>query len=432
MLNYSQIIKNERIKQNMTQQALAKGICSTSYLSKIEKEHVIPRDHIREALLKKLNLNTHYLKMSQEEEFLRELHRAFQYAIHLNSAEHAQIVWNHFNEFNIEFSTRENFYQCNLYLQRIAIIAKQPILDLDEISEAFASVLNNLNPEQLFIFYVNSCHYCLENRLYKDAMKFMSKAEKVIQDYEPEIPEWLIGNFHFISSQLTYTIHHYSAAFSHAHLALTIFEKLNLQTPIINCYIQIGICNNRSGLFEYAKKALQTAYHLAVQLEKKELYGTILQQLGQHAALTGESKEAIQYYRESLEHTVSVEPKLAAIHHMIKEYSKLNQPTFIQYWCKKGIQLVSEHLNTPFYRTFYFQFRFYQMLHHIESLKPDVIEEAITYFEECEELILVQKYAIAFGHVFYEQQSFEDAAKLYKKANEVALTIQRRNYWQDL
>lgn len=55
------------------------------------------------------------------------------------------------------------------------------------------------------------------------------------------------------------------------------------------------------------------------------------------------------------------------------------------------------------------------MLHHIESLKPDVIEEAITYFEECEELILVQKYAIAFGHVFYEQQSFEDAAKLYKK-----------------
>ncbi|MCA9725758.1 MAG: helix-turn-helix transcriptional regulator, partial [Kurthia sp.] len=43
MLNYSQIIKNERIKQNMTQQALAKGICSTSYLSKIEKEHVIPR-----------------------------------------------------------------------------------------------------------------------------------------------------------------------------------------------------------------------------------------------------------------------------------------------------------------------------------------------------------------------------------------------------
>lgn len=87
------------------------------------------------------------------------------------------------------------------------------------------------------------------------------------------------------------------------------------------------------------QKSTSNSLSPCCSIRKKELYGTILQQLGQHAALTGESKEAIQYYRESLEHTVSVEPKLAAIHHMIKEYSKLNQPTFIQYWCKKAFNL---------------------------------------------------------------------------------------------
>jgi hypothetical protein len=39
---YSQIIKNERLKRHMTLEEMAKGICSISYLCKVEKNTIEP------------------------------------------------------------------------------------------------------------------------------------------------------------------------------------------------------------------------------------------------------------------------------------------------------------------------------------------------------------------------------------------------------
>ena len=52
------IIKYERLKQDIKQTNLAKGICSISYLSKIEHNLVEPNPEIIELLLSRLNIKS--------------------------------------------------------------------------------------------------------------------------------------------------------------------------------------------------------------------------------------------------------------------------------------------------------------------------------------------------------------------------------------
>lgn len=56
MRSIGHIIKQERLNQNMKQISLARGICSTSYLSKIENNSTFPSVDITSLLLKRLNL----------------------------------------------------------------------------------------------------------------------------------------------------------------------------------------------------------------------------------------------------------------------------------------------------------------------------------------------------------------------------------------
>ncbi|MBQ0140855.1 MAG: helix-turn-helix transcriptional regulator [Kurthia sp.] len=432
MLNYNQTIKNERIKQNMTQQFLAKGICSTSYLSKIEKEHVIPRKHIQDALLQRLNVDVTMLKISQEIHFLKELHTAYQQVIFINSIEHAQIAWNHFNEFNIEFTKLEDFYLCNLYLQRIAIIAQQPVLESDEFLDAFASILDNLVPEQQFIYFVNCSHYFLLNKNHEKSVAYLKKAQLLLFENKDAFEPWQIGDFYLLSSAVYHSIFQYSIAIAQANNAVEMFKKLAIPTPIISSYIQLGITNNRAGFNEQAKIAFEKAYNYAIQSDKKEFYGRILHNLGNTSSLLGQSKEAIQHYKNCLNYRKAFYSHLNTIHSIVKEYSKLNQKAQIKKWCHDALMKIEEHADQSQLKGFYYHFRIYQMIHEIEELNNDFIVEAIDYFLHHNDYLHLQKYTYVIAEVYMKQGDFQHATKYFKCSSEIGFKIQSRKHWQDL
>ena len=73
------LIKVNRIRQNMSQQHLAQGICVPSYLSKIENGEVVPSLDIIESLFDELDIryysDSNFLRESREliDEFFDEL-----------------------------------------------------------------------------------------------------------------------------------------------------------------------------------------------------------------------------------------------------------------------------------------------------------------------------------------------------------------------
>ena len=52
------LIRRERLRQNLSQEGLCRGICAVSYLSKIEQGQVTPSEEIRRLLLERLGLPT--------------------------------------------------------------------------------------------------------------------------------------------------------------------------------------------------------------------------------------------------------------------------------------------------------------------------------------------------------------------------------------
>ncbi|CAM3114281.1 helix-turn-helix transcriptional regulator [Filibacter tadaridae] len=56
-MKIGQLIKVERQKINIRQDELAQGICSPSYLSKIENGTAIPGDEVQHMLLQRLNIS---------------------------------------------------------------------------------------------------------------------------------------------------------------------------------------------------------------------------------------------------------------------------------------------------------------------------------------------------------------------------------------
>ena len=56
MNKYGHIIKFERIRQNLKQVQLSEGICTPSYLSRIENNSIAPTDEILFELFKRLNM----------------------------------------------------------------------------------------------------------------------------------------------------------------------------------------------------------------------------------------------------------------------------------------------------------------------------------------------------------------------------------------
>ena len=78
-LLYSQIIKAERLRLSMTLQEMASGICSISYLSKVENREVEPNEEYLRPLLERVNINYDDLHFENVDEELYRCLRDYYY-----------------------------------------------------------------------------------------------------------------------------------------------------------------------------------------------------------------------------------------------------------------------------------------------------------------------------------------------------------------
>ncbi|MDD4000824.1 MAG: hypothetical protein PHX62_08055 [Bacilli bacterium] len=76
---YSQIIKNERLKRHMTLEEMSKGICSISYLCKVEKNAIEPEESYIQAIFERVNLDYEKVGKNILEDGIRNLLKCYLY-----------------------------------------------------------------------------------------------------------------------------------------------------------------------------------------------------------------------------------------------------------------------------------------------------------------------------------------------------------------
>lgn len=428
-MNIGQKIKLQRLKRHMTQQQLAKGICSTSYLSKIEKNHVVPKQEIKNALFKRLDIQDSLFEID-EQTFMHNIQTAYHAVLSIQTKEHARIAYNTFYSTPISLKNPQNFYTTNLYLCYFSIIAEEPLENVQHLVNGLLAIKDNFTPYQNFLYHAIYAKFLFKQNKFEEAKSAVFKAFKVmnidtIEEIEYATLLALEGRIHFRQYE-------HGNAFSRTRKALDIFLNNHAHEQILKTYNFLGLINLQFGNYEYALKFLNTGYDYAVQLAKKHHYGQLLQNIGYTYARMQESKRAIHYYRQSLKNKKDPMKQLITIHSLVKEYSKVNQTEQITKWCNYGLALINKHGLEDEARSYHFHFHIYPMLHDLDDFKPYCLENAIQHFSAIKDDRNVQKYALVLAEKYEALENYKKAVSYYHLANEASFSVRAIKAWQDL
>ena len=429
MNNIGLLIKMSRIQQNMKQVTLAKGICSTSYLSKIENNQTVPSDEVLQLLLSRLHLNIDELSTGDEEALVGKLFNLYKEAIIERKKDLVEDKLKILYDKNFLFKDSNNYYLFNLYILRIKLIITPSSLEIEKILDGLDQMRVNFDNRQNFIFHINYGLFYHQNKDYKKALLHLEQALTIISNFH--IEDWELADFFNIIS-ITYLLNNQLLnTIEYSHKALKIYKDLFIFNRAIDCYIVIGIAQKRTMNFKPAEENFLLAKKIAGELKIKEQDSVINSNLGSLMSVMGNSEMAIQYFFKSLEGTLTLDIKLTTIFSIIQEYFKTRMIREVIFWCTEGLNLINETKHSSLL-SFSYHFNLYLAISNNSPDKEQLIIDTISYFEKTEDYRHAQKYSILLAEYYAELRKYKNSTICFQKANIYLYKQKSLNKWEDL
>lgn len=145
------LIRNERKRLNISLEALSHGICSPSYLSKIENNTLIANDSIYDLLLEKLEMQ---LLDKVEEEKLRSMLDLF-FKYYMSSNQQLLKIMKALLEYKDKVSSSTLFIQYQLFLLYASEMNLQVTVSVKEV-EKYYPYMDNQQREYFHLFRLSS------------------------------------------------------------------------------------------------------------------------------------------------------------------------------------------------------------------------------------------------------------------------------------
>lgn len=429
MNNIGLLIKMARIQQNMKQVSLAKGICSTSYLSKIENNQTIASDDVVQLLLQRLNLDYEDLSTDQESVFLSDLYALYKDAI-IDRKKHEVISrLSFYTEKNYLFKNEKNFHTYNLYLFRLHLITDPLGKKTTSLLTALAQMEDMFDERQKFIFNINRGLYFYIRRDYTIALSSMETSLSIITNFHLE--EWELADFYYGISMVYLKQNFILNTIEYATKSLNIYKDTLVFKRAIDCYLVIGLAQNRNLNFKNAEESFLLAKKIADDLKLIEYRGIIFHNLGSLYATQGNSFKAIDYYNNSLIHSDDTYDYLVTLFSIIKEFSKQDNRFEVLRTSKRGIEIIEKESILD-YKSFYYHFQIYSLLNRDITQLEIVLIDAIKYFESSHDYRHAHKYSVLLGDTYHQSRKYKNSVIYLQKANHFLYLIKNINYWEDL
>lgn len=247
-------LKKTRKKQNLTQDDVAKGICSISYLSKIENNQIIPSDYYVNEIMNRLEIDDEiYVKSKQHKQYLGQIIEAFFY-------EQDDCIHQIYQDIeDIKHDKMINLVKLAYY-----------IYFNDENHSAFVMMLEelvgNMTNLELKFYLLLASHYYMKKNLYRTALELLLISDEIITDNE-YITAMLYEIKYYIKNRLLMS---YSAQEDYKK-ALFYFQHYNAMKRMIRMGIEkvIQITNEHPDL---ALKLLMQLKKGIVQIDNIDTY----------------------------------------------------------------------------------------------------------------------------------------------------------------
>lgn len=434
MSSIGHIIKSERLNQSMKQNTLAKGICSTSYLSKIENSLTVPSDEVITFLLKKLNIEIDQVSSEKEKEVIESLSQLYKIGVLKRNKQFISEALHKFTHQKLYFLQLKNFYSYHLYMFRLLLILDEEEDNLHSTYNTLVKIKDDMDDKQKFIFHLNLGLYSYLAGNFKEAINRLEMSLKLVNSGINE--EWEVADFYNILSLTYFKCNEFFNAINYASKSLLYYKDNLLFERAIDNYIVIGIAHKKLRKYEEAEKNYNLAEKLAIDYKLINYEEVIYQNLGSLYAIQGSHEKAIEFYKRSLkikDEDCNAEGYLLTILSLVKEYSKQSDHQQVLKWCKKGLEKIVVGKNSNKEQTsYYFHLEVYKTYHNFTDELEMILKEAINYFEKEQDERHVQKYSILLGDYLFKQNKFKAASLYYQKSNEILFKQKFIEKWEDL
>ncbi len=426
------IIRAERIRQAMKQLVLAKGICTPSYLSKIERNLIFPSEDIVMLLLNRLGIDPSKLQNNDkqtEKDFEKMLKDTYKEVITNRDTSVTKQRLAYLEQHSPLFENQALYYTYLLIVLRFRLNLgvnlserKKDIEDLQGLSEDF-------NPQQIYLYKLNKAihYYLTENRnksieYFEDVLLLVD--DIALEDWEKAELNYMVGLVYTADGRIF-------ASIEYTRYALDYFRENFLMKRVLDCYILIGITRKKSEQFQEALESYTKAKQICDEFNLHNEKGIVYHNLGSLSSIMGNSKEAIHYYKQSIEYKTNEESPLISIFCLVIEYSKMNNRKFVNDWCDEGISLLLQ-LKDNNLTSYYHHFNIFKSLHSDQGLSERITKDAIEHFKEKQDYQYVHKYSIALAEWYYTNRKYKLSSICYQEANRYDYIYRKIKNWEDL
>ena len=354
-------IKHYRVKAEITQKELSKGIISVSYLSKIENGVAQPPIEILELLCRRLNIEV--AQVIDQETKLKDL----------------CITWFKF----LFYNDRENFINnYELIEESLYLITDSNLVTLIEIHKLRYYILMNEyenadkqyqllnkikanfnNTEQHYWLKFKGYYYFIKNSYHKALEAF----ELSINHFEEAFYLVTEGKYalnYMIALTASHTRQLY-ITLTNANKALSYYQKNYNLKECAKCHILIGITYTRFKNYEEALMNYKLAETIANNINENNILSTILQNIGNLHFISNRVEDVVYYFINSYEIRKAPNKKIVPVSSLMKLYFKNSDFLNAQKWYEIGKELIKNKLIDDIY---IYEFNvYYHLLHGIEE-----------------------------------------------------------------
>lgn len=404
-------IRYFRKANNLSQETLAEGICSVSYLSKIENNVTIPSDDITQFLLKKLNLELDMDRLNTEEEVKKSLYKWYEHMFKRqeNIAIEMYKELNTLNLVNAEIRLLKYLFEF-FYLTNKKELNKATVL-LTEL-ENTSDLITGKN--QYYYNKFKGVYYYLKNKPH-EGLKHLIMAKNMNRF---DLNQWDKGYLYYLLGLVSCRLYRNKDCIDHINYALEIFEKNYIFNRCADCKILLGIAYQRIGEFNKAKEEYNLAMGLVDSFNNHKLKGKVFHNLGHLESLKGNSLLAIDYFEKSLQFFDRNE-KAATIFILIEETYKTKQLEQCKQWVEYGLEVIGDSPDAL--KDYSIHFKAYELIVIKGLMDNETLNYlkniVVPYFLKLEIWVHVIEYSEVLAKTYEALNKYKSSSYYYALAN---------------
>lgn len=408
--NLGSFLKLKRIEKNIRQDDLCRGICTPSYLSRIENNHVVADEEIYILLFERLGIA--YDQLLESIEHIDEKIEKW-YDSLLNKEEY---------EVNIEELKGLSIIGGSSTSIKFEIVYCRYLLEHDDLTEV-SKVLKNLKQiikvanNRTFFLYTNVLLlYYIKTNKFSEAVEAGVELLQLV-GYENLANRFELGIFYYNFSLSLKNIYCYEEALIYIEKALKVFKDEYLLERALACHIILGTCYNNSRKWDDAIATYRLAERILIYLPKEDqnkyLY-IISNNLGNCYEYQGKYNEAINYYLEAIKY-INDDNKSKIQLNLIRTYYLKGDIESARLWLKSKQAEEDSRLSEKYQ----IQLKIFETITDDNLTIDNIIniqKSSINYFLSIKDWKLTVRYSELFANIYESYSHYKQANLLYKLA----------------